>query len=286
MMKNVVLFGLSLILLGCVQPMKWPAAPLYELPKTAPTAQSDWSERQVKQALVGHYAHYDIVAYEDNTARQPMRSFIISYGFTDFRLEGDQLLEQDRFCRATHQLNYDSVTSFFSDQATQAIVPPPQAVEVTWQDGLWQIYRPATPTLLGITGNPALPLTKDPGAPDIIDADGDGKPGVTVNLTIAERWQEELYIIRREIFSNLMWWYPDGSLRGYVIDQSEQLVIGASRFFLNKASDPAQAKPLGLSPIWLVPIDEEIDTCAELMAQRDRWFPPEPRFEAVNEEQP
>jgi hypothetical protein len=35
---------------------------------------------------------------------------------------------------------------------------------------------------------------------------------------------------------------------------------------------------MGLSPLLLIPIDPEIDTPEELMAIKDKLFPPEPEF--------
>ena len=72
--------------------------------------------------------------------------------------------------------------------------------------------------------------------------------------------------------------YSDGSLRGTVIDDSEQLVVGASLGILNAPNNPDQLDDPGLNPIILIPIPDDIDTCEELMANRDALFPPEPEF--------
>jgi hypothetical protein len=37
--------------------------------------------------MAGHYAHYDIVAYDGETANGPLSTFVISYGFTDLVIE-------------------------------------------------------------------------------------------------------------------------------------------------------------------------------------------------------
>jgi hypothetical protein len=227
--------------------------------------------------MAGHYAHYDVVAYAGETPNGPLSTFIVSYGFTDLILENGELVEFDRFCSARYIAN-QNLTTEFSDAATQAIQPRSATVEVLEDDGQWKIYRPATPTLIGIDGDPDLPLSMNPNDPLINDADNDGRPGVTVSVKLFGLFGGEIYIARREIFQNDMTLYSDGSLRGTVTDDSEQLVIGASLGILNVPNNPDQWPDLGLSPIILIPVSEDIDTCEELMALRDSLFPPEPSF--------
>jgi hypothetical protein len=114
--------------------------------------------------------------------------------------------------------------------------------------------------------------------PLISDDDNDGKPGVTVVVRLFGFIEGEIYIARREIFANEMTLYSDGSLRGSVIDDSEQLVIGASLAILDTPNNPPQRRDPGLNPIILIPVSDDIDTCEELMAIRDSLFPPEPEF--------
>ncbi|MBU0955282.1 MAG: hypothetical protein KKI09_07625, partial [Spirochaetes bacterium] len=58
----------------------------------------------------------------------------------------------------------------------------------------------------------------------------------------------------------------------------EQFVIDASLAILRQPSNAVQFGGAGMNPIILIPIDESIDTCDELMALRDTLFPPEPDF--------
>ncbi len=263
---------------GCSKALPWPKSPLYTEPANDPYWNPPVTVEEAKAALGGHYAHYDIVAYEENTDRGIMRTFIISYGFTDFVLDGDDLVEIDSFCHAEHKLNQSSVKSYFNDAATQAIKPRIKIVEVYKENGNWKIHRPPTPTLLSVKGDPDQPLTTDRNDPNIFDADGDGKRGVTVNLTVSNFIKGELYIIRREIFQSYMTLFSDGTLSGYVVDDSEQLVIGANLKMFDTPANPDQYSDLGLSPIILVPIPEDVDTCDELMSMRDELFPAEPSF--------
>lgn len=264
-------------LTGCSIPKPWPPSPLYE----SPINDTNWTppvdEAAAISEMVGHYAHYDVVAYDGETPNGPLSTFIVSYGFTDLLVENGELVEYDRFCSARYIAN-QNLTTVFSDEATQAIQPRSTAVQVSQEDGQWKVYRPATPTLIGIDGDPSLPLSKNPYDPLITDDDNDGKPGVTVVVKLFGLINGEIYIARREIFQNDMTLYSDGSLRGTVTDDSEQLVIGASLGILNVPNSPDQWPDLGLSPIILIPVSDDIDTCEELGAIRDAIFPPEPSF--------
>ncbi|MCK7531840.1 MAG: hypothetical protein MZV63_12865 [Marinilabiliales bacterium] len=228
--------------------------------------------------IAGHYAHYDVVAYEDTTTRTTMRTFIISYGFTDFYLEEGRLMQSDRFVHAEQKLSRKNAKSVFKDEAVQAIKPRVQEVELFQKDGTWHIYRPESPSLLGIEGDPMKPLSTDPDDPNLTDPDKDGHPGVTVQISVGKFFSGEIYLTRREIFSNYLTLNNNGTLSGYVIDRSEQFVVGASKKILNQESNTIQHPDTGLSPVLLVKVDPDIDTLEELMKIRDDIFPEEPEF--------
>jgi hypothetical protein len=262
---------------GCSNPLLWPESPLYETPTNDPNWVAPASKEEAMAAMAGHYAHYDIVAYQGETANGPLSTFVISYGFTDLVIENGELVEYDRFCHAEQKANQPFVTTF-PDAATQAIQPRSAVVQVYQENGAWKLRRPATPTLIGIDGDAEAPLSTDPNDPLIKDDDHDGKPGITVFVKLLGLIDGEIYLARREVFQNEMTLYSDGSLRGVVVDDSEQLVIGASLGILNTPNNPEQRDDPGLNPIILIPVSDDIDACEELMANRDSLFPPEPEF--------
>jgi len=225
--------------------------------------------------LAGRWAHYDIVAYEDDT----LKTMIVSYGFTDFAVEDGQLIESEEFCSA-EQVTDQAIQTSVSDAATQAIRPVSTPVEVTGEPGAWEVHRPATPTPVGIRlEDPATEsLPADPADAEVVDADGDGKPGITVEIRIGDS-VEELYIARREIFAyDLVQDGPD-SMTGTVTDSSEQLVLGATDpIFEGSGGAWVQVPDLSFSPILLERVDETWD-CARLAAERDDLFPPNPPIE-------
>lgn len=262
---------------GCSRPKPWPESPLYETPANDPSWAPPATKEEAIVAMAGHYAHYDVVAYDAMTPNGPLSTFVISYGFTDMVVENDELVEYDRFCHAEHKANQNMRTSV-PDAATQAIKPRSAVVEVYEEDGVWKLRRPATPTLIGIGGDPNMPLSTDPNDPLIEDSDNDGKPGITIFVKLFGLINGEIYLARREIFENELTLYSDGSLRGTVRDSSEQLVVGASLAILNVPNNPPQWDDPGLNPLILIPVPDDLDTCEELMANRDILFPPEPEF--------
>lgn len=276
---NYLILCSIIIINACTTPMPWPASPLYDFSEYKDEKTNVSNIDSIKKQLVGHYAHYDVVAYVDSTTRSPMHTFIISYGFTDFYLDGEgDLIQSDRFVKASHKINQKMVSSEFSNKAVQAIKPRNQKVEVSLKDDRWHIFRPPTPTLLGITGDPSKPLSKDRNDPNLIDPDGDGKPGVTVKIKIGKIIKGEIYITRREIFTNYLTLNKGGTLTGFVKDNSEQFIVGASLKILDQESNNIQHPLEGLNPIILVPISDEIDTLEELMEIRDDILPKEPAF--------
>ncbi len=167
-----VAFVTALVATGCSSDTDG-AAPA----TSGPGAPTDVTELPAgAEELVGRWAHFDVVAYQDAA----MKTLIISTGFSDLELRDGQLWNQMRFCHADAGSD-QNIEITISDAATRAIVPVATPVEVTEVDGKLHVVRPATPTAIGIKiDNPASEeLPTDPNDPRIFDADGDGNPGVT-----------------------------------------------------------------------------------------------------------
>jgi hypothetical protein len=270
---------LLLFLSSCSNLRPWPESPLYTFPESDPDWEAPETLEEAMQAIEGRYAHYDVVSYQDDTTRQPMRTFIVSYGFTEFRIEDGKLLQIDSFCHAGQILNQAGSEAEFSDAATRAIKPRVQEVELSWEDGRWRLYRPPSPTLLGIAGDPETPLSTDPNDPNLLDPDEDGNPGVTVTIRVGSYLEGEIYITRREIYRNYVELHSDGNLYGYVVDESEQFVVDASRRIFRQESNMKQIPDPGMSPIILVRVADDFGSCDELVAAQNSLFPAEPSFE-------
>lgn len=243
------------------------------------------TEESFMESVAGRYAHYDIVAYySDMGLMGVFKNLIISYGFTTFEIEDGKLKITDRFCHSEQISNQDFTTTV-PDAMTQAIIPDSTFMEIKQDDGgNFYLYRPQTPTLLGIEYddpyNTPLPESIKPDDPRLVDSDKDGKPGVTVFIDMFNK-TEQLYIARREIFAFDAYLKENGNIEGIVYDDSEQLIIDATSFLLkNQTGEWLQYRgdagdDYSLSPIILVPVDESYD-CEKLMNERDSFFPPNP----------
>ncbi|MEZ5177581.1 MAG: hypothetical protein R2746_04665 [Acidimicrobiales bacterium] len=222
--------------------------------------------------LVGRFAHFDVVAYEDDA----MRTLIISTGFSDLEVRDGELWNQMTFCHADTVVDQDVDVSI-SDAATQAIRPVATPVEVTEVDGALHLSRPATPTPIGIDledpANESLPT--DPNDPRIVDADGDGHPGVTSTVRVTDDFTGEIYLARREIFAyDLVQEDPD-RLEGTITDRSEQLILGASDPAFLTPAQWVQVDDPDRNPVIWQRVDPSWD-CDRLAQERDRLFPPNP----------
>lgn len=220
--------------------------------------------------LAGRWAHYDVVAYADTS----MKTLIISYGFTDLSVEGDDLFAQEVFCTA-RQASDQPIETVISDAATRAIRPPLAPASYRGSPGRWTVDRPATPTPIGIRlddpANESLPT--DPADPRIVDDDGDGRPGVTVSVRAEGSGAPlgELYIARREIFAYRLEQTGPDELRGSVTDDSEQLVVGSSNPALAVPTAWTQHPDPQKSPMVLLRVERDWD-CDRLVAEIPALF--------------
>jgi len=247
-------------------------------PETTPpeTAPPTTDAPVLGSELVGRWAHYDVVAYEGDT----LKTLIISYGFNDFTEVDGQIIDSAEFC-FSEQRTDQPIQTKLSDAATQAIKPPSTPIEIDEVDGVLRVRRAPTPTPVGIVledpFNESLPT--DPNDPRIVDADGDGNPGITVTIEVTEDFVGELYIARREIFAYEALLTDPHRLDGFVTDDSEQLVIGASDpIFASSDANWGQFRDPARNPIILQRVDADWD-CARLAAEREALFPPTPEVD-------
>ncbi len=231
-----------------------------------------------RSIFTGRYAHYDIVAYAEKIGFIDMKTFVISYGLTDLVMENGVLKSIDRFCFSEHLSNLP-FTTLVNDEFTKAIIPKAVSMEVWEENGKIKLYRPKTPTALGTRlsdlENEKLPTSSSD--PRLIDADNDGKPAVTVNIKLYDKFDAELYITRKEVFEYYMNVEEDRSIRGTVIDNSEQSIVGAKPSFLKSQRNPRQNPDLKLSPVILEPVAMDY-SCDELKNDRAQLFPKNPNI--------
>jgi len=163
-----------------------------------------------------------------------------------------------------------------SDEVTQKISPLTGKLSFHEEDGKQMVSREWVAVPLGITiddpMNEELPI--DPNDPRIVDTEGDGNPGISVDIGILGGLggTAQLYVIRIERGAWEAQVDENGYFRGYVKDDSKQRVIGASdeKFVQNLASrhhpDPKQ------STILLIPLEGDDWNCDKLIEKREEIY--------------
>lgn len=154
----------------------------------------------------------------------------------------------------------------FPDQNIQAMAPTVSTVTLNESEEGLVITRPAQAEIIGARlndQNEALPL-KD-SDPRIVDADQDGKPGLTATAE-AGPLKGQLYMVQRSISSYEVFEQEAGVFSGLLQDRTEQVVVGTSSFLLNAAKgklaltpdpDPNQSRVLFIKA-------EDTISCADL----------------------
>lgn len=117
----------------------------------------------------------------------------------------------------------------------------------------------------------AEPLPTNPDDPRVTDPDGDGHPGVTVEVEGFVSGQ--VYLVQRLVRGFRGTVGGDGRITGTVIGAGDQVVIGASNAILKTFTPRFEHNP---DPerntfVW-VPVPDD-STCETVVAGRDRMFP-------------
>ena len=229
--------------------------------------------QDVLDRIVGTYAiQMKIAQIQTVPVLGDLDSVSTVYSFCDVRAaDGGGLEIIERGCGARSS----------TGDAIEVVIPQaiPRSIETeavplsVWMEGdeiKWS--RPTVYVPVGIQlndpENDTLPT--DTSDPRIWDQDGDGNPGVTVNVSGFA--SGEIYVIQRQISSAHGVFDGGDQLTGYVVDRSEQVVIGASNPLLNQQivsvpnPDPAQ------STFRTSRMTEEVD-CDWLLTNEAQVFP-------------
>jgi hypothetical protein len=237
------------------------------------SSQESLDTENLATGLLGHYVERVTVSTLDTIPGLGERASTNRYyGLTDVEEVDGKIISTSVSCRS--QLGgVSGVKVVISDELTQLI--PPLVGEVSAQkvDSEVVYSRQAVYMPLGVEladpVNDELPT--DPNDPRIFDQDLDGKPGVTIILSVLGM-KGEIYAIRKEVGSWRVSGTGDGTFHGPFMDASSQKVIGASLPMLNvdmtSRHDPDQSK----STIDFIRTQEKYD-CERLIAEIDVLFP-------------
>jgi len=194
-------------------------------------------------------------------------------GFAEVRLDDDgELVIIESGCGATSQTG-NAISVEIPPAIPQSVTPTATPLTVWEEDGVIHWSRPLFVIPIGIRLedpiNDALPT--DPNDGRIWDQDGDGEPGVTVKVSgFAEG---DIYVIQKQISSEHGTIDADGNLAGFVVDNSEQVVIGSTNPLLSQQVESRPNPDASLSTLASVALDGPQD-CEWLTANAAELFPP------------
>ena len=138
-------------------------------------------------------------------------------------------------------------------------------------DGAWRIEENVMVLGARLEDPANDPLPTDPDDPRITDPDGDGHPGVTVEVDGFVSGQ--VYLVQRLVRGFRGASRSGGSITGTVVGSGDQVVIGASNAILKTFTPKFEHNP---DPkrntfVW-VPVAGD-STCETVVAGRDHMFP-------------
>ena len=113
------------------------------------------------------------------------------------------------------------------------------------------------------------PVPVDEEDPRIVDVDGDGNPGITVLVEGVISGQ--VYVVQRhwkELCGDVL---SEDRIEGYVNWDTNQRVVGASSFVLNRTPEATPHPDWELNRFVLLRIDSAL-TCEDLIANEEQTF--------------
>jgi hypothetical protein len=196
------------------------------------------------------------------------------FGLTEIRADGEGGVEMiERGCGARSSSG-DTIQVVIPVAIPQSIEAPVTSLQVWEEDGVIHWTRPLVVAPIGIRLDDPVndPLPMDPADPRIWDQDGDGAPGVTVNVMGFATG--DLYIIQKQISSLNGIINDTGDLEGFVVDTSEQYTIGSTNPLLNQQIPSRPNPDQSLSTLRSVRMTEDVD-CNWLLENQSELFPSE-----------
>lgn len=141
------------------------------------------------------------------------------------------------------------------------------------QGSSWQLFQPRYTIVRGVRlQDPEKdPLPTDPNDPRIFDQDKDGKPGMTIRVSVLGFIEGEIYIIQRDWNSLRSTTFTPTAIDGLIEWGSEQVVIGASNPLLASQSENIPDPKKENSYFRTTRIDPNT-SCAQIVQERDKLF--------------
>ncbi len=143
---------------------------------------------------------------------------------------GTRLHGTESACSTTLDLGTSLVTMEIPAAFIASLPATQWDAELSWTGVAWRFERPWVTTVNGaVLADPLNdPLPTSPDDPRVVDQDGDGKPGLTVRITIIGFISGEVYVVQRDRSRLVGTVVSADAIDGLLEWTSEQSVLGAS----------------------------------------------------------
>ena len=193
-----------------------------------------------------------------------------AWGLVTIEQVGETLQMTERGCHV--ETEGGSTMTTIPDAVPQSIPPRVATLEFLSEGGSLRWFRPEVAVAVGWeASSPADMLPQSADDPRVVDADGDGNPGVTVSISGLA--SGDVYVVQWQ-----RGWYEGtlGGGAGTLTGQnhgggSEQKTIGASNSILEMDVPQRPDPDTSDNTLQLVPVDAGMD-CAGLIAAGDGLF--------------
>jgi len=183
--------------------------------------------------------------------------------------DGVSVIMSDRYCFTIVEESSPLATTEIPDLFMQSIHPDPREAVLEEEDGEFILRQGTHLEIRGaLLENPETDkLPVDPEDPRLVDQDGDGFPGMTVNVNLLGMMEEQIYVVQRfqyELEGVIV--SPD-RMEGLVRWNDEQVVLEATNPMLLAGSE-SEPDPDPSKHIFIMIRAQEGWTCEWL---REHW---------------
>lgn len=235
-----------------------PFAPTGE-PNPPPEMGGVWVQKQVQTSVAKIPVIGDI------------ESKTVSYLRMNVSQQGDSVTIEAEPCWVKIDSEIEQVKTVIPAEMLDAIGRYQLRGKIRANGDEWEFYQPPTVSVLGAKLGKAWTdrLPVDPKDPKVIDADKDGKPGVTVR--VFGIMDGEIYLVQRSWSELKGTFLSDDKVRGLVRWRTTQSILDATR---GPLKDDPGAKPhpdARKSTFELTRVDQKT-TCQDVIINRKKLF--------------
>ncbi len=224
--------------------------------------------------ISGPWAHLQVTSSITNA---PVLGTINLKTITTLRLEVTQQGSELSIVFEPCAVESESSSPFFKVIFPEAFVKymgiDTKPARLEFKEPSWQLFQPRYTIVRGVRlQDPEKdPLPTDPNDPRIFDQDKDGKPGMTIRVSVLGFIEGEIYIIQRDWNSLRSTTLNTMIIDGLIEWGSEQVVIGASNPLLAGQSENIP-DPKKENSYFRTTRIEPNTTCEQIVKNRDKLF--------------